>query len=187
MVALIIIFVVASYYFGAKAIIQNKYSPSIYSRIIWLLLATNSYASVVALKNNFEVLLLAGMGLLGSLLILLLSLRKAKQIVGATEIISTILLAISLCIWIFTKLPLLNLSIGLIAHFIGGIPTYTKVIRDPKDEDTLFWLFFAIATSISLISADKSQVSGYLYPLYLFIFECGMTLLCLRRYIKNKL
>ena len=185
MFVLIGLFVVASYYFGIKAIFQSRYYPSIYSRIIWLLLSVNAFASVVALKNSFSVTLLAGLGLVGSSIILVLSVKKSKKTFGLTEFISTILLLVSLGVWLFTKLPLLNLSIGLIAHFIGGIPTYKKVIKDPTEEDTLFWLFFAFASVFSFLGADKSHLSGYLYPLYLVIFETGMTLLCLRRYIKK--
>ncbi|MDP2671726.1 MAG: hypothetical protein Q8P13_04705 [bacterium] len=183
---LIGLFVAASYYVGIKSIFQNKYYPSIYSRVVWLLLSVNAFASVVALKNSFSVILLAGLGLFGSSIVLILSLRKSKKTFGPTELIASLLLIISLGIWLFTKLPLLNLSIGLLAHFIGGIPTYKKVFEDPKDEDILFWLFFAVASALAFLGADKSQLSGYLYPLYLVIFEFGMTFLCLRRYMNVK-
>jgi hypothetical protein len=180
---IIILLIGASYFIGAKAIYQNKYRPSIYTRIIWFLLTVNSFASVILLKNNFSVILFSGLTLAGSLIILLLSLKKARRIFGPTEIISTFLLMVSLAFWVFTRLPLLNLSIGLIISFIGGIPTLKQVIKNPNDEDILFWLFFALAAIITLISADKSNISGYLYPLYLAIFNIIMTLLCMRRYI----
>lgn len=184
MTFLIVILVAASYFFGVKSIFQNKYAPSIYSRIIWILLSVNNFVSVIALENSFSILLLAGLGLIGSLTILLLSLKKSKKVFGAVEVVSTILLALSFGVWVFTRLPLLNLTIGLIAHFIGGIPTYKKVLENPRDEDTLFWLFFALASIVAFVGADKNNLSGYLYPLYLVIFETGMTVLCLRRYIK---
>src|ERR1035437_8740730 len=108
---LIIILVVLSYFMGAKSIYQNKYTPSIYSRIIWLLVACNSLLSVVALRNDFSVILLAALSLLGNILILILSLKKSKRTFGSTEILSSVLLIISLFLWIFTRLPLLNLTI----------------------------------------------------------------------------
>lgn len=182
---LIIIFTIASYFFGAKAIYENKYYPNIYSRIIWLLLAINGLVSVILLKNNFSVILLAALGFLGSSLILILSLKKSKDIFGLVELITTIMLIITLIIWIFNKLPLLSLSIGLIITFIGGIPTIVKVIKNPKDEDILFWLFFGLASGITLLVTDRVTISAYLYPLFFTVFNGGMTLLCLRRYFKK--
>lgn len=175
----------ASYFMGAKAIYQRRYAPSIYSRVIWFFLAVNAFASVIALQNNPSVVLLAGLGLLGNLTILLLSLKHSKKVFGFTELIATLLLILSLGVWLITRLPLLNLTISLIAFFIGAIPTYKKVIKNPKDEDLLFWLFFALASLLTFIITDKTNLSNYLYPLYFAIFDGVMTLLCLRRYIKS--
>lgn len=183
MYILIIIFASASYIIGANSIYQNKYYPSVYTRIIWMLTSLNSTASVILLKNSFSVILLAVIGLIGSLLILILSLKKSKKIFGLIEIISTILLVMSLALWIFTKLPILNLTIGILIIYIGGIPTLIKVIKDPKDENLSLWLFFGIASILSLIGAEKSHISNYLYPLAITIFESVMTLLCLRRFL----
>lgn len=180
---LIIIFICLSYFMGIKAILQNKYRPSLYSRIIWFLLAINSFAAVILLKSTHSVILLAGLTLLGTLIILLLSFRKSIKMFGSVEIISTILLIICLTLWIVAKLPFLNLSIGLLIAYIGGLPTLKQVINDPNSEDLFFWLFFSLASLITLISADKLEISDYLYPLCLAIFNSCMTILCLRRYI----
>lgn len=178
-----ILFASASYFIGARAIYKNKYYPSIYTRVIWLLTSINAVVSVLILHNNFSVILFALLGLGGSAVILFLSLKKSKKIFGTTELICTILLMITLLVWIFADIPLLNLSIGLLVVLIGGIPTIKKVIKNPRDEDFLFWFFFAIASLISLIGADKSSISGYLYPLAIACFDSMMTLLCLRRYL----
>ena len=181
---LIIILTTASYFFGAKAIVENRYRPNLYSRIIWLLVALNGLVSVILLKNFPTVILFATLGFLGSFLIFILSLHKSKRTFGLIELVSSVLLLISLCLWFFTKLPFLNLIMGLVVTFIGGIPTYLRVIKDPRDEDILFWLFFALASFFTLLDADRSSLIGYLFPLYFLITNAGMTFLCMRRYIK---
>src|SRR3989344_1787787 len=180
----IVLFVMLSYISGSKAILNNKYRPSVYSRVIWLLLVTNGFISVLALRNSFAVILLAGLGVLGNLVILFLSLKKSSRIFGKTELVASIFLIFSLFVWLFAKLPFLNLSIGLIAHFIGGIPTYKRVINDPRDENIWFWFFFFIATMLTIISTDKTHISNYLYPLYYALFNGSMFLFCLRKYIR---
>lgn len=179
---IIAVCVILSYSLGAKAILGSKYFPSVYSRTIWLLFAVNNFISVFLLKNSQSVLILAGLGLLGNLGIFLLSLKKSRWIFGKTELISTFLLFISLMIWVLTKLPLLNLTIGIVAHFIGGLPTYKKVLSNPKDEDILFWFFFFLASALTLFEINWSNIANYLYPLYFAMFDGGMTLLCLRRF-----
>lgn len=180
---LIIFFVTASYFMGIKAILGNKYRPSIYSRVIWFLLAINNFVSVLFLKNSYSVILLAGLSLVGCSAILLLSLRKSKKLFGLTELISTFLLLVSFVFWIFTRLPLLTLILGLIITLIGGIPTLKQVIKNPNDEDILFWFFFAIASAITLASTNIYQLTNYLYPLFYLLFNTTVTILCLRRYI----
>jgi len=180
----ILLFTVASYFFGTKAIIENRYRPNMFSRIIWLLVALNGLASVILLGNSSSVILLAVLGFLGSFLIFTLSLRKSKALFGTTELVSTVLLLLCLALWVFIKIPFLNLAIGLIITFIGGIPTYIKALKNPYDEDILFWLFFMLASLIAFYNSDKSTLSGYLFPLYFIIMNAGMTLLCLRRFVK---
>ena len=178
----IAICVFLSYFLGSKAILDNKYQPSIYSRVIWFFFAINNFASVFLLGNSFAVLVLAGLGLIGNLVILILSLKKSKKEFGKTEVITSALLVLSVFVWLLTKLPLLNLTIGIVAHFIAGIPTYKKVIKEPLSEDTLFWFFFFAASSLALFKVDWTSLSNYLYPLYFAIFDGLMTFLCLRRY-----
>lgn len=177
--------VILSYSLGIKAILQNRYQPNIYSRVIWLCFAINNLVSVVLLQNGFSVLVLAGLATLGNIIIFALSLRKSKREFGRTEIIATALLIISLIIWFVIDQPFLNLTIGMIAILIGGIPTYKKVLKDPTSEDTLFWLLFALGSFLTLFKVDWSSISLYLYPLFFVAFDGGMTLLCLRRYIKS--
>ncbi len=181
-----VFFIGLSYFFGAKAIYSGKYKPSIYSRAIWLLFSLSAFFSVLKLGNNLSVIVLSSVSFSGSSLILLLSLKKSRKIFGTTEILSTALLASSLILWLITKNAFLNLTIVMIGQFLGGVPTFKKVIKDPWDEDILFWFFFAIAAFIAFLGAGKESLSGYLYPLWLFGFNTLMTLLCARRYIIKK-
>lgn len=181
---LILLFTIASYFFGAKAIVENRYRPNVFSRIIWLLIALNGLASVVLLRNSAAIILFAVLGFLGSFLIFALSIRKSKATYGPMEFVSTVLLLLSLAVWFFMRVPFLNLIIGLVITFIGGIPTYVKAIKDPYDENIPFWLFFTLASLVTLYDSDWSTLSGYIFPLYFLVSNAGMTLLCLRRFVK---
>ena len=180
-------FIALSYLIAVRSIFKNQYKPNLYSRIIWFFLALNSFASVVALKNSPLVIAYGFLGLVGNFTILALSWKKSPRLFGTSEFISTILLSISLLIWIFTNLPFLNLTIGLIAHFIGGLPTIRRAIINPRSENVHFWLYFCIASILTVSVTNRSQLSDYLYPLYFALFDGLMIVLCMRRFTIHKL
>lgn len=180
---LIILLVLLTYIFGARSILNGSYKPNIYSRAIWLILVINNFISVLMLRNSFTVLLLAGLTLIGNLLIFLLSLKNSEARFGKVELITTLLILVSLILWFLTNLPLLNLSIGIITHFIGGIPTYKSVIKSPDSEDLFFWVFFFFASILTIFQTGLFSILEYLYPLYFALLNGVMSLLCLRRYL----
>src|SRR3990167_157417 len=130
-----------SYLIGFYAILWGVYRPNLFTRTVFLCIALNNLASVIKLENETSTLVLAWVTLLGSLLIFLGSIIfKGERFWGKNEIISTVLLIISILIWISTDIPLINLSIGLIAHSIGSLPTVIRVIKKPESENIPFWL-----------------------------------------------
>jgi len=174
-----------SYSFGISSICHGKYQPSIYSRVVWLLIAVNCFIGVLALNNSPGTLILTGISALGSLLMLLSALKYSVHVFGNTEIICTILLAISIVLWIVLDSPLINVMLGLTAHFIGGIPSIIKAIKKADSENILFWFFFALASTLALVQADKNHVDKFIFSLYHVVFDGGMTLLVARQYLKN--
>jgi uncharacterized membrane protein len=131
-----------SYLVGFISILRKKYQPKLFSRIVWLALSINNLISVLLLSMGMETRILAWVTFLGSALIFIGSLTYLKYDFGLAEKIAAALLLISGLIWITTDIPLLNLFIGLIAHFIGSIPTLVRVIKKPEEENFSFWFFF---------------------------------------------
>ncbi len=182
---LIVIFACISYWMGFSAMFKKGYKPNLFSRFVWFGLALNNAVSVISLHNQTSTVILATITFLGSLLIFIGSLLKGERVWHIGETISAIFLVVSLLIWIFTRMPILNLSIGLIAHFIGSIPTVIRVINDPKTENIPFWFFFDLASFLTLFSIHTGIAKDYIFALYFFVFDGIVLLLCLRRYIKN--
>jgi len=119
--------------------LKDKYSPSTFSRIVWVLLAINSFAGVYISHSSTASILLGAILLLGNLAICVVSFWKGSRSFGRLEYICLVLLLVSALIWIFFRAPLINLSIGLLAHFIAAAPTFKKVWANPKSESTGFW------------------------------------------------
>lgn len=164
---------------------KNKYSPSTFSRVIWVLLSINSFAGVIISNSSTSSIVLGGVLLLGNIAICIASFWKGTKTIGKLEYFCITLLLISALIWIFLDAPLVNLSIGLFAHFVGGLPTYKKVWIDPGSESLGFWSLFFFASLLSIFVADTHFLKDLILPIYFSLFDGSMFLLALRK-IKNR-
>lgn len=173
---------ISSYAAGAWKMLRNKYSPSVFSRIVWVLLAINSFVAVV-LSGSSASILLGAILLLGNIAICIISFSKGTKGMGNLEYICLVLLAISVLIWIFFRAPVVNLVISLAAHFIGAAPTYKKVWLDPKSEDVTFWFLFFLASALSIFVSDYSSLTTILLPIYFAAFDGSILLLAMRRFV----
>ena len=73
---LILLFGSLSYIAGSIQILRNKYRPNVFSRVVWLLLATNTYAAILVSNSSSSSKLLGLIFLIGNALICLLSFWK---------------------------------------------------------------------------------------------------------------
>lgn len=181
----VIILSLLSYYFGISAVLKGQYKPNVYSRIIWLLLSVNSLIGVIAIGNEMSTIALSILQTIGSLLILLGSLKYSIMRFGKIELISTTLLILSGVLWLF-GVPVINVGISLVAHFIGGIPTISAVTKKPSSENLMFWLCFCLASALAFIVADKSLFRDYMFALYFMLFNLLMVILSARQYFDKK-
>lgn len=179
--ALIILFGGASYVLGIIQMFKGKYSPSTFTRVIWVFLAVNSFAGLVLTTSSKSALALGIVFLLGNIAMCIASFWKGVRTMGKLEYFCILLLIISAIIWLLFDAPLVNLIISLFAHFVGGLPTYKKVLKNPKSESFGFWSLFFIASLLSVFTTNLNSVSGILFPLYFVIFDGTMMLLTLRK------
>lgn len=163
----------------------GKYSPSVFSRVIWLLLAVNNFAGVVLSKASKASILLAGILFVGNLAICITSFWKGTRSFGSLELSCLGLLIMSGVVWLLFHAPIVNLGIGLFSHLIGALPTYKSVWRRPSGESTAFWSLFFAASALSIVASMGHALSTILFPIYFTLFDGSMFVLSLRS-IKHK-
>ena len=161
--------------------LKNNYAPSVFTRIVWLLLSINSFFGVLLSKSSQTSILLSAIIIIGSLAVCIVSLWKGNKTIGKLEYFCIFLLLISLLIWIFFKAPLVNLTISLFAHFVGGLPTYKKVWLNPKDESTAFWSLFFLSSLLSIFATDFTTAKAVIVPIYFTLFDGSLFFLTLRK------
>lgn len=158
--------------------LKGHYKPSVFSRVIWVVLAINSFAAVVISESTKASILLAGTLLTGNFIICLISFWKGSREFGRLEYVCLALLAISGIVWILLDAPLVNLGIGLLGHLVGAAPTYKKVWIDPESESAGFWSLFFIASLLSIIASYGQAWDLIIFPIYYALFDGSMFALC---------
>lgn len=181
LLVLILVFGFASYIVGLKEMLTGKYSPSVFSRVVWLLLAIISFAGVVVSHSTSASTLLAGVFLVGNTAICITSFSKGSREIGKLEYVCLGILVISGVVWLVYKAPLVSLSISLFAHLVGAVPTYKRVWRKPANESAGFWSLFFIASVLSVAASWGEPLKLIIFPIYFVLFDGSMTFLSLRK------
>jgi hypothetical protein len=100
---------------------------------------------------------------------------------GKLEYVCIILLLISVGVWVVFQAPLVNLCIGLFAHFIGALPTYKRAWKDGGTESATFWSLFFAASMLSILASYGDPIEDIIFPIYFSLFDGSMTFLSLRK------
>lgn len=171
----------SSYLAGLWQIVKGKYKPSLFSRIVWVLLAINSFAGVILSHSTKASIALGAILLAGNITICIASFFGGSREFGKLEIFCLILLGISAVIWVLFNAPLVNLGLSLFAHFVGAAPTYKKVWLKPASESTIFWSLFFVASLLSIVASWPSPIKLIILPVYFTLFDGSMFFLSMRR------
>lgn len=176
---------VTTYASAVYQILYGKYSPSFFSRGVWLLLGINSFVGVLFGSGTKASVILSATLLVGNLGVFLASYKKGSRDFGWVEKLSLVLLVIALLVWIFFKAPFVTLVISLVAHFIGGIPTIWRVAKNPESEQAWHWYFFFTACILTIIASPDKSISAILFPIYFGFFDGLIIVLANRKRILN--
>lgn len=162
---------ITTYVSAVYQMLYGKYSPSFFSRGVWLLLGINSFIGVLCGSGTKASVILAATLLFGNLAVFLVSYKKGSREFGNVEKLSLVLLMIAFLVWVLFKAPLVTLIISLVAHFIGGVPTISRTIVRPENEQAWHWYFFFTACIVSIIASPDKHISAILFPVYFAIFD----------------
>lgn len=171
-----------------SAVVQmwiGAYSPSFFSRGVWLLLGINGFAGVVLSGGSASSKLLAATLLFGSAAVFAVSYKKGSREFGLTEKISLLLFIASCILWLVIDAPIVNLILSLVAHFIGGIPTIWRTIKNPHSEQALHWYFFFVASLLTIVNSNQKTLNAILFPVYFIFFDGLIIILASRRHFKR--
>lgn len=167
---------------GISSVIWGGFRPQRMTRLLIFLLSLLFVGTLLA-QGDRNGIYIAVAQLFGSLVILLLSIRKGVGGWSPLDRIVLLLTLLSLVVWKTTDNPLLGLIMSTVTDFIGFVPTIVKIWHLPESEEWKFYMSDVVSSSLSLMSLTSYTLATTTFPSYiLFINALGVALILGRRW-----
>ena len=124
---------------GISSVIWGNFRPQRMTRFLIFLLSLLFVGTLVA-QGDKNGIYIASAQLLGSMVILGLSIKKGIGGWGKVDKIVLLMTLASLVIWKTTSNALLVLLMSMVTDFIGFVPTIIKTWKWPETEEWKFYL-----------------------------------------------
>ncbi|HUQ85580.1 MAG TPA: hypothetical protein VM077_04605 [Candidatus Limnocylindrales bacterium] len=160
----------------SKAILRGDAKPHRTTRFVLLLINTLAAASLIAQHNNVAVWL-AGVSLLQSIIVFVLSFKYGMGGWTKTDVACLIIAIAGIILWQTTNNPVIALYFAIFADFTGMIPTIIKTYHKPNTEVWSFFLLDSVAGAFNLLALSAYAIKDFSYPLYIVIINLLMVLL----------
>lgn len=113
--------------------------------------------------------------------ILFASMKNKKIKLTILEKICFLGSLVSWCFYFASEEPLNALLIAVIVNTLGGLPTISKLIKDPDSEKFKSWIFILTSGICSLLSLEKYSLELLLFPIASFLMSSTIVALILKR------
>lgn len=174
------ILVFLAYILYIHSILANKAKPHRTTRLVIFLITGLATLALFA-QGNQTAIWLAGVSMIMSLIILLLSFKYGMGGWAKIDILSLVIAAIGIAVWRVTDNPQLGLFASILADFSGVVPTLIKTYHQPETEDWIFFALGATGSLLNLLSVRTWTLEEFSYPLYLLLINSYIVFLVLRK------
>jgi hypothetical protein len=162
-----------------KSILKGEAKPHRTTRFVILLTTILTTLALFAAHDRVAIWLSA-ISALQAVAIFALSLKYGMGGWAKTDIVCLVLALVGIVVWKTTTNPLYGVYFGILADFLGVIPTIIKTYRFPESE---LWSYFAIDTvagMFNLLALPQMTFQTAVYPLYIVFINGIIAILAIR-------
>jgi hypothetical protein len=171
---------------GIYSIFKGIYKPQRMTRFLYFLMNLIFIGTLIA-QVSWGALGLVGAQTVGSIIILLLSIKHGMGGTSRSDIVVLIGATISFAAWQLTSNPTLGLILSIITDLIAFFPTYLKIWSNPETEDWRFYTSDVFAGTFSLLALRRYMLGDFAFPAYLLLLNLsGVILILLRAKALNR-
>lgn len=167
-----------------KSMLGHKSKPHRVTRlIVWLA----SVAGILGVLHNANLAAQIFAFIFFARATYLLIISFLYGVGGATKLDKSCLVIgiIALLAYVVTGSGLLAVLFGILADFIGYIPTFVKTYHQPSSEDPIFFTIEGFAALFGVIAVGSLQV-GVLFPIYFVLCSFTVVSLIYRKKLLSK-
>lgn len=185
------VIVLASYPVYGIRIWQRKIVPNIASWTIFVIISIALFLTYKSSGAKENVFVTIG-PLLGTTSILVLALIRSKEkTMTKTDWLCLCAGILAIIIWFFTKQNKNSvqfaLYLGILADFIGIIPSALFLKKFPCKDRPAMWLIFSLGYLLSMFSITENTFANWILPCFM-VFAPSLVWVSLVKYrIKNKI
>ncbi len=154
-----------AYVFYIKSIIDRENEPNRASWIIWtivkLFVVVGSFS--IGARNTLWLPLSQ---MIGNGIIAVMAIGGGSNYWSKIDK-TCIWLTLTSVVFLFFRMPFLNLIVLMFIETLGVIPTVSKLTRSSDQENLPAWVLIFVATLLSVLSLNIWTFQLWLYPVYL--------------------
>ncbi len=173
---------------GITAVVRGNFKPQRMTRLLIFLISL-LFVGTLFEQGDKNGIFLALAQLIGSFIILTLSIKKGMGGTEKFDFLVFFLVALSLIIWKTTKNPGLGLTLSILTDFLAFLPSLIKTWKYPQTEDWKFYLSDTVASLFSILSIKSYSIANLSFPIYIFLINtaCVSMILGRNKYYDKKI
>jgi hypothetical protein len=156
--------------FAIYSVFVGMYKPQRMTRLIFLIINSVIFFSLMFLGNQTAVWLV-GTQFLTSVILVILSLKYGIGGKSKSDLLVLFLAVITIIIWQTTKDSFLALNLSIMVHLIGISPTISKCFKLPYTEEPKLYFLDLIAGLFSILALPVIFSTQIIYPLYILFIN----------------
>lgn len=165
---------------GIYSIVKGEFRPQRMTRFLIFLLGLLFVGTLLA-QGDKNSIFIAVTQLIGSTIILLLSIKKGIGGYGKFDILIFCMAMASLAVWKTTNNPTLGLIMSIFTDLMAMTPTLIKTWKLPHTEEWKFYMSDVMASLFSILSISLFSIENLAFPLYIFIINTVSVVMILGR------
>lgn len=163
-----------------QSILRGETKPHRTTRSVYLVIGVLTTLSLLA-SGDRTALWISAVSTVQAIVLFSLGMRYGVGGWSKTDIACLLTAAVGIVAWQTTKDPVLGLYLGIIADFVGTVPTIIKSYRFPNTENWSFYGIDAIAGFCNVLAVTDRSLQAYVYPAYLVWINVIIALLARRK------
>ena len=151
--------------------LKGKVKPNRVTWLTWSIAPLIGFLSQISQKVGVEAFLTLSFSLIPfSIFVASFFNPKAYWKLSKFDLVCGILATTGLILWQITSIPNIALIFSIMADFLGGLPTFRKIIIAPETEEPAPYLAASASGLLTLFTLKQWTFQNYAFSLYIFIW-----------------